>query len=81
MTISNRERPELDFANLPLMLTDVEAAQLLRLSVSFLRKSRCEGQIGNRTPAPPFIYVGGRVRYITSDLKQWVEQHERRAAI
>ena len=73
MTIRNRERPEIDFSNLPLMLTDVEAARLLNLSTAFLRKSRCEGQIGDRTKAPPFARIGGRIRYRVTDLRKWVE--------
>jgi hypothetical protein len=63
------------------MLDDKTAASFLGVSVSYLRKSRCEGAIGHRTPPPPFVPVGGRRLYRVADLKAWVEGLEGRDAI
>jgi hypothetical protein len=56
-----------------LLLDEKKAARLLGVSLSYLRKSRCDGTIRGRTSAPPFVYVGNRVYYRTADLKAWVE--------
>jgi hypothetical protein len=62
------------------MLDETHAAAALGTSVSFLRKSRCEGckkatleTANDEDSAPPFVKVGGRVFYRTSDLKEWVD--------
>jgi hypothetical protein len=76
MTLSSRAvktPPIVDWDNLPLMLDEVRAALVLGTSVSYLRKARCEGLLKHRTPAPPFVSVGGRRYYRTADLKMWVE--------
>jgi hypothetical protein len=65
----------------PLLLSEKQAAKKAGLSLSYLRKSRCEGTIGNRTPAPPFVRIGGRVLYPEEDLRLWVKALERRAVI
>jgi len=57
---------------LSLLLDERQASQYLGVSLSFLRKSRSEGSPGNRTPAPPFIKLGGRCLYRRSDLDYWV---------
>jgi len=36
-----------------------------------------DGDRGNRTPGPPFIKIGRSVRYLVSDLDEWLEQHRR----
>jgi hypothetical protein len=66
---------------LPLLVNDRDAARLLGVSVSFLRKSRCEGQIYDRTAAPLHVPVGGRRLYRVSDLRSWVENLAPREAI
>jgi hypothetical protein len=63
----------LDWNTLPLMLDEKHASLALGVSVSFLRKSRCEGTRKKQTPAPPFVCIGGRRYYRTVDLKSWVE--------
>ena len=76
MTIANRipeQTPNVDCGSLQLLLDEKKAARLLGTSLSYLRKSRCDGTIRGRTPAPPFVYVGNRVYYRTADLKAWVE--------
>jgi hypothetical protein len=80
MTIRHRELPQIP-EGLPLMLNDKDAALLLGLSPSYLRKSRSDGQIGDRTPAPPFIKLGGRRLYRVADLKEWVASLESREAV
>jgi hypothetical protein len=59
--------------NAPLMVDEKTAAFLVGVSVSFLRKSRAEGQHGQRTAGPRFVSVGGRRLYRRSDLFVWVE--------
>jgi hypothetical protein len=71
MSIRNRELPKIP-DNLPWLLDERQASELLGVSRSFLRKSRCEGLRFNRTQAPPFVSVGGRRLYRLSDLKEWV---------
>ena len=79
MTIRTRiaktsELPPADEWNaLPMMLNEKQASVMLGVSLSFLRKSRCEGLLRKRTPAPPFVSIGGRRLYRSADLKAWVE--------
>jgi hypothetical protein len=65
--------PAVNWDTLPLMLDENKAASALGVSISYLRKSRCEGLLKHRTPAPPFVAVGGRRYYRTADLKSWVD--------
>jgi hypothetical protein len=65
--------PLVEWGKLPLMLDENNAASALGVSVSYLRKARCEGLLKHRTPAPPFVAVGGRRYYRTTDLKSWVD--------
>lgn len=84
MSIANRVReqtPTAEWNSLQLLLDEKKAARLLGTSLSYLRKSRCEGTIQGRTPAPPFVYVGNRVYYRTADLKTWVEELAGRTVI
>lgn len=53
--------------NLPVYLSTVEAAQLLRLSPSTLEKHRVYGT------GPSFRKIGVRVIYAAADLVAWVE--------
>ncbi len=55
-------------------LTEVEAANYIGMSRSFLAQARMEGQRDNRTPAPPFIKIGRAVRYLRHDLDQWLNK-------
>lgn len=55
-------------------LTEVEAANNIGMSRSFLAQARMEGQRDNRTPAPPFIKIGRAVRYLRHDLDQWLNK-------
>jgi hypothetical protein len=66
---------------LPLLLDEHKTAAFLGVSLSYLRKSRCEGTVGNRTEAPPFVRVGGRVLYKAATLETWVAALSERATI
>jgi hypothetical protein len=70
-----------DWDALPLLLDEKRTARVLGVSLSFLRKSRSEGTRFERTPAPPFVYVGGRVYYRLGDLKDWVDDLDGRTAV
>jgi hypothetical protein len=80
-SIKNREIPVIEWDKLPLLLTDEQTAVVINISADALRKARCEGVTGSRTPMPPFIKIGGRIRYRLSDIKLWVEQFEARGVI
>jgi predicted DNA-binding transcriptional regulator AlpA len=54
------------------LLTPAEAAQLLRMSLSWLAKSRMYGGAG-----PPYIKFGKSVRYSETALLQWLKSHQR----
>ena len=53
------------------LLTPKEAAQFLRLSLSWLAKSRMRGD------GPPFVKPGRAVRYRESDLIGWLKARVR----
>jgi hypothetical protein len=76
MTVRSRVEqspPSINWDGLPLLLGERDAALVLGTSLSFLRKGRGEGTRRGRTPAPPFVAIGGRRYYRTADLKAWVE--------
>lgn len=56
-------------------LTESEAAQYINMSIPFLRQSRMEGVRKNRTPGPNFLKIGRSIRYLISDLDQWLQEH------
>ena len=51
------------------LLSTAEAAALLALSASTLKRYRAEGR------GPPFLRLGGRVRYMRADLLKWALAH------
>ena len=57
----------------PRALSELEAAQYIGMSRSFLAQSRMEGHRYNRTQAPSFIKIGRSVRYLREDLDQWLD--------
>jgi hypothetical protein len=57
---------------IPQLLDEKQAAAWLGVSVVYLRRARSCGTTGRRTPAPPFVRVGGRVYYRRADLEKWV---------
>jgi len=66
---------------LKICLTEVEAAEYIGMSRSFLRQDRMHGIRANRTPGPSFIRIGKSIRYLKADLDSWLLQHrvERKA--
>jgi hypothetical protein len=53
------------------LLTPKEAAQRLRVSLSWLAKARMRGE------GPPYLKVGRAIRYADSALIQWVRSQQR----
>lgn len=63
----------------PHVLNEREAAQYIGMSMSFLRQSRMEGKRESHTPGPPFLKLGKAVRYLITDLDQWLAQNRQGA--
>ncbi len=59
------------------VFSEIETAEYIGMSRSFLRQSRMEGNRQNRTPAPPFIKIGRAVRYLKEDLDNWLDSFYR----
>jgi predicted DNA-binding transcriptional regulator AlpA len=53
------------------LLTPAEAAQILKVSLSWLAKARMRGD------GPPFIKIGRAIRYSEAALQQWVKSQQR----
>jgi predicted DNA-binding transcriptional regulator AlpA len=53
------------------LLTTKDAADLLRLSTSWLAKARMRGD------GPPYVKLGGSVRYLESTLIRWMKVQQR----
>jgi hypothetical protein len=84
MTLKNRyaeNAPTASVEAAPLLLNEKETAKRLGVSLSFLRKARCEGAHHNRTESPPFVRLGGRVYYPREDLLDWLAGLARRTVI
>jgi predicted DNA-binding transcriptional regulator AlpA len=58
-------------AAMMVLLTSKEAAQLLRVSLSWLAKARMRGD------GPPYIEIGRSIRYAEAGLIQWVKSRQR----
>lgn len=56
---------------IPVLLTPQEAAQRLRLSISWLAKARMRGD------GPPYIQIGRAIRYTEAALIQWMKSRQR----
>lgn len=91
MTVGNHMEklpPAVNWDELPLLLDEVKAAEILGVSVSFLRKSRCEGckkptlnSVNDEESTPPFVKIGGRVKYPSKDLREWADELPRKRVI
>jgi len=57
--------------NPPILLSPKQAARLLNLSVSWLAKRRLAGD------GPPYVKLGGAVRYTEGSLQQWTKAQQR----
>ena len=59
----------------PIAIDEKDASRYIGMSIAYLRRSRMEGNHNNQTPAPPFIKIGRSVRYLVSDLDDWLLAH------
>jgi hypothetical protein len=55
------------------LLTEADVARELQVRGNFLAKLRCSGN------GPPFIRIGGKIRYRRSALIAWLDGRERRS--
>ncbi len=55
-----------------LLLCNREAAKFIGVSPHMLRLSRHTGEIFKGVPCPPFLKMGKAVRYLRSDLEEFV---------
>jgi predicted DNA-binding transcriptional regulator AlpA len=55
----------------PILLTPKQTARHLNLSVSWLAKRRLAGD------GPPYVKLGGAVRYVDTSLQQWMKSQQR----
>ena len=55
------------------LLNEKEVAAMLSVSPIMLRKQRCIGEKPGSAPVVPFVKMGARVRYVESDVIQYVE--------
>lgn len=56
---------------------EVEAANYICMSRSFLSQDRVNGALKNRTPGPKFIKIGRSIRYLKEDLDVWLDQQRK----
>lgn len=70
-TTTKAERPEI--VERPLLLTEEEAARLLKVSPRSLQKWRVQGK------EPPFVKLGSRVLYRPEDLRRCIDARLRRS--
>ena len=56
----------------PMLLDEKMAAELLGVSISYLRKARCNGACKQQAPGPEFKKRGKRVFYTREALVDWV---------
>lgn len=54
----------------PILLTPDEAAEVLKVSVSWLAKARMRGD------GPPYIRIGRAIRYSETALIQWMKSRQ-----
>ena len=59
------------------VLFEKEAAEYIKMSVSYLRNDRCYGARGNSTPGPRYVKQGRAVRYRIEALDQWLRDNEK----
>ncbi|WP_109995148.1 helix-turn-helix domain-containing protein [Salinisphaera sp. LB1] len=53
-------------------LTTRSAALYLGISESWLRQRRCYGPRHGEKPGPPYVKLGGAIRYRRTDLDLWL---------
>ena len=63
--------PSIPTGSREFFLTPKQAARILNLSVSWLAKRRLAGD------GPPYVKLGGAVRYPEAALQQWMKSQQR----
>ena len=53
-------------------LTEKQAARYINMSASFLRAARTYGDLPGRTKGPHYLRYGRAIRYLKSDLDDWL---------
>ena len=61
----------------PEFLTTEQVAAYINFKPSTLNKYHTEGVIGGRTPMPPSVKIGDKVRYPKTDLEKWGAEQPR----
>ena len=54
------------------VMNEKEVSRYIGMSLSYLQHDRCYGVTGNKTPGPVFMKVGRSIRYLKSDLDEWL---------
>jgi len=57
-------------------LTEWEASHYINMSRAFLRRDRMNGALKDRTLGPNFVQFNGNIRYLRSELDQWLLAHQ-----
>lgn len=57
------------------ILTELEAAEYIGMSRSFLSQDRMNGHRIGRTKGPIFMKLGRAIRYHINDLNDWLESN------
>ncbi|HIF0138867.1 TPA: DNA-binding protein [Legionella anisa] len=60
-----------------IVFKEIEAANYICMSRSFLSQDRVNGALKNRTPGPKFIKIGRSIRYLKEDLDMWLNQQRK----
>lgn len=58
------------------VVNEKEAAAYIGMSLSYLQHDRCYGAEKGKMPGPAFVKLGRSVRYLITDLDQWITQHK-----
>lgn len=62
-------------SKLETVLNEKQAANYIGMSLSYLQHDRCYGAIENKTPGPTFMRIGRSIRYLKTDLDEWLSQN------
>lgn len=58
-----------------IVMNEKEASSYIGMSLSYLQHDRCYGAVANKTPGPVFVKIGKSIRYLKSDLDEWLKQN------
>ena len=63
------------------IFTEMEAADYIKMSRSFLRHHRQHGFISNKFQGPKYIKIGRTIRYLKDDLNKWLLSHRKEPTV